>query len=207
MTMPTPSHGSRPWGWLLATVAAALAAAALALAIVALVGVAAHEHADDPPWADGAGPGSGHDRDWTVPEPAPVGEATDPSPASAGPNTAPLPIAEYLAACAAQERERAWPATWGAAGEDVRDILNAAWATTPPPELAAFHARRLQGMAMVLAFIEAQEYAGPLTEASAAALAIPAMAAADLVTRAAAALDADLQGQLVAAGCWTPSER
>ena len=43
------------------------------------------------------------------------------------------------------------------------------------------------------------------TVATALAAAAPSMAAAVLLARAAEARDADLQAQLIAAGCWEPS--
>lgn len=215
MTNADPSTGSRA-SWILGTVATALAAAALALALVALLRPPAHEHAAaGGPWEQllpllllGAAADAGGDWD-IVPEPGweggdypGPGEATEPAPASSGPSTAPLGLAAYLEACAVQDRVREWPASWGAAAADVRDTLNAAWATTPPPELADFHARRLQAMAMVLAFLEAQDHDEPPTEEGAALLAVPARAAAQLLALAAEDLDADLRGRLEASGCW-----
>ena len=194
-----------PWAWLLA----ALSAAALVIAIVALVRGAAHDHdfsiRDDRSAATDAGDVlEARPKKPGRPKASPAA-ATKPSRALAKPE--PLSVAAYLEACGEQDARRDWPATWGEAGKLVRDTLNAAWALTPPPELAGFHARRLQALAMVLAFVEAQDYEGPLTEEAAAVMVVPWDASAQLRAFAVEDLDAGMRARIVAAGCWASNER
>ncbi len=60
---------------------------------------------------------------------------------------------------------------------------------------------------MILAFVEAHDYEGSLTEEAAAVMVVPWPASAQLLALAAEDLAPDLRARIVAAGCWASNER